>query len=248
LEIIIFDLVGKMAHFRKYYTNSSSLTYYFPPRTTIIGLIAGIIGYKRDTYYKDFSFEKAKVAISIKSKFKKIIETLNYIWAEKPTELNLSKKQHTQIPLEILVSLNLNDSIRYRIYFYHTDEKIFKDVIDRIISNKIIYPPYLGISEFIAKIDFVDIVKPQIEKSKKVIFNSVINLDYLKKGKLIHKDGSIYIKERMPFDFNEERNLKEAPKDFIVDIKNGTIEVELEEELEYFSIDYKLGRENILFM
>ena len=67
MEVLIFDLSGKMAHFRKYYTNSSSLTYYFPPRTVIIGLIAGLIGKERDSYYEIFSKDKAYVGISIKS-------------------------------------------------------------------------------------------------------------------------------------------------------------------------------------
>ncbi|MGB9750573.1 MAG: type I-B CRISPR-associated protein Cas5b [Caldisericia bacterium] len=248
MELIVFDLVGKMAHFRKYYTNSSSLTYYFPPRTTLIGLFAGIIGLKRDSYYKIFSKEKAFVSISIKSKIKKIIETVNYVWAEKGPELNLSKGQHTQIPLEILLPLDLNDLIRYRIYFTHIDEDIYKKVLESVKENKLLFPPYLGISEFLAKIEFVDIVKPEINKDKKVIINSVVNLDYIKNGKLIQKNGSVYVKERMPYDFNEERQLKEPPKDFIVEIKNGEVEVQLEEDLEYLLIDYKFGKENILFM
>ncbi len=248
MELIIFDLVGKMAHFRKYYTNSSSLTYYFPPRTTIIGLIAGIIGLKRDSYYENFSKENAKVAISVKSKLKKLIETVNYIWAEKLSELNLSKKQHTQIPLEILVPMNLEDSIRYRIYFTHKDKIIKDEILNRISSGKIVYPPYLGITEFIAKLEFVDIVVPELRMSKKIIFDTVVNLDYIKNGKLIQRNDSIYIKERMSYDFDKERNLKEPPQDFVLNINNGKVEVELEENLEYFVVKHKLGTENILFM
>ena len=248
MELIVFDLEGKFAHFRKYYTNSSSLTYYFPPRTTIIGLIAGIIGLKRDSYYDVFSKEKAYIGISIKSKIKKIMETVNYIWAENISELNLSKRQHTQIPIEILTPLDFNDSIRYRIYFYHNDKEIYKKVYELVKENKTIYPPYFGISEFIAKIEFIDLVKPEIRKDKKIILNSVVNLDYIKNGKLVHKNGSLYIKERMPYDFDHDRRLKDTPKDFIIELNNGKVEVELEDELECLLINYRLGTENIVFM
>jgi len=166
LEILIFDLSGKMAHFRKYYTNSSSLTYYFPPRTVIIGLIAGLIGKERDSYYEIFSKDKAYVGISVKSNIKKIIQTVNYIWAEKLSDLNLSKGQHTQIPLEIITPQNFDDSIKYRIYFYHKENEIYERIIDAVKNKKIVYPPYLGIAEFAANIEFLDIVKPEIKVIK----------------------------------------------------------------------------------
>ena len=51
MDLLVFDISGKFAHFRKYYTNSSSLTYLVPPRTSIYGLIAGILGLERDSYY-----------------------------------------------------------------------------------------------------------------------------------------------------------------------------------------------------
>jgi CRISPR-associated protein, Cas5h family len=40
-----------MAHFRKVYSNSTSLSYYFPPRTTVLGIVAAALGLPRDSYY-----------------------------------------------------------------------------------------------------------------------------------------------------------------------------------------------------
>ncbi len=248
MEILIFDILGKMAHFRKYYTNSSSLTYYFPPRTVIIGLIAGLVGKERDSYYEIFSKDKAYVGISIKSNIKKIIQTVNYIWAEKLSDLNLSKGQHTQIPLEIITPQNFDDLIRYRIYFYHKEKEIFERSIDAVKNKKIVYPPYLGITEFAANIEFLDIITPEIKSDKKLIIDTVVNLDYLNDCKLLSKENFVYIKEKMPYDFKEGRILSEPPKDFVVEIKNGKVEIEAEKELQFYFLDYKLNKENILFM
>lgn len=244
MKVLVFDIKGKMAHFRKYYTNSSSLSYFFPPRTTINGLIAGVIGFERDSYYNLFSKDNSYIGISIKTKLRKIIQTVNYIWAEQKGELNLSKGQHTQIPLEIVIPNDFNDFVRYRVFFYHKNDEIFKKVIEAVINKKYRYPPYLGISEFIGDIEFINLKEPEILKDNKLILTSVLNLDYLKNGKLIQKEDKVYIKERMPYDFNYDRKLSEEPKDFIVEINTGVIEFENENSLEYFKID----EDHFLFM
>jgi CRISPR-associated protein, Cas5h family len=71
-KVLVFDIKGPMAHFRKYYTNSSSLSYLFPPRTVVVGLIAGLLGLpserhtkeKRDIYYEKFDEKRCLVAVS----------------------------------------------------------------------------------------------------------------------------------------------------------------------------------------
>lgn len=244
MKVLIFDIKGKMAHFRKYYTNSSSLSYYFPPRTTLNGLIAGIIGLKRDTYYELFSKENSFVSVSIKTKLRKIIQVVNYIWAERKEELNLSKGQHTQIPFEIVLPDNFNDYITYRIFFYNKNNEIFNKIIDALKNKKYIYPPYLGISQFIGEIEFIDFKEPEILKSNKLTITSILNLDYLKNGKLIQKENRIYIKERMPYDFTSNRIISSEPKDFIIEINSGVIDFECEDSIEYFKID----NEYFLFM
>jgi len=128
MQIVVFDLIGKIAHFRKYYTNSSSLTYAFPPRTTITGIIAGILGFERDSYYEKFSIQNTKISVSLKSPVRTLMETVNYVWAEKPSDLNLSAGKHTQIPVEIIVPKEWNDNIRYRIFLHIMMQNYWKNL------------------------------------------------------------------------------------------------------------------------
>lgn len=244
MKVLIFDLIGKMAHFRKYYTNSSSLSYYFPPRTTINGLIAGIIGLKRDTYYEIFSKDKAFVSVAIKSKLRKIMQVVNYIWAENPKQLNLSAGQHTQIPVEIVLPEDLNSMIVYRIFFYHINQDLLNQLLERVKNKRFVYPPYLGISEFLANIEYVDFIEPEIEITKNIRLNSVLNLDYLKNGELIKSENKLYIKEKMPYDFNKHRVLSEEPKDFLIELNDQIIEFKVENDLKVLN----LKDERILFM
>ena len=44
MKVLVFDIYGDLAHFRKFYTTSSPLTFPFPPPSTIKGMLGAIIG------------------------------------------------------------------------------------------------------------------------------------------------------------------------------------------------------------
>ena len=227
MEVLVFVLIGKMAHFRKYYTNSSSLSYYFPPRTTITGIIAGIIGLERDTYYEIFSDENCKISVSIKTPLRKKINTVNYVWAENIKHVNLSMKQHTQVPLEIILPEDYSKLIIYRIFFAHKDPKIFEKVKEMVTKGRVCFPPYLGLSEFVGNIEYIYLGKVEEREVENVEFTSVVSVDYIKNNQCTIEplEGALYIKELMPFSFDSKRVLKNSPKEFIGEIKVGKIKI-----------------------
>jgi len=110
IKVYSFDLCGYMAHFRKRYTTSSALTYYLPPRTTITGIIANLLGMPRDSYYEQFSSEKMQIAVACKSEARRIVQGLNLLHIE-GTE---TKKCSSQTKFEFLVPKE--DYLRYRIW------------------------------------------------------------------------------------------------------------------------------------
>lgn len=256
-KLLIFDIKGPAAHFRKFYTNSSSLSYTFPPRTTITGLIAGMLGREKDNYYEEFSSEKCKIAVSIRTPVRKIMQTVNYIRTKSLGELNLSEG-HTQIPLEIVLPSGNFDVLKYRIYFYHNG-KTFYELKEFLNSGKFFYPPYLGISEFIAEIKFIDFIeKDKIEKisdsSVPIEIVTVVNVKQIPNGGLTFEQDSEkpfqYIKERMPLEFDSKRKLKKGASFIYEKIHN---KAKLKIKGNYYKIDYydsEKGKmvENIVFM
>lgn len=256
-KLLIFDIKGPAAHFRKFYTNSSSLSYTFPPRTAITGLVAGILGRERDSYYEELDSERCRVAISVRTPVRKIMQTVNYVRTKSPGELNLSAG-HTQIPLEIVLPLKNSERINYRIYFYHSDE-VMHELKKILESDKFVYPPYLGISEFIAELNFIDFIEnKQISRLEDstvpVEIATVINVEQISKGGLVFEPDSgktlQYVKERMPLEFNLERKLKKASS-FIYE-KNQN-KAKLKVKGYYYRINYQDPveteiTENIVFM
>lgn len=221
-SLLVFDLVGRMAHFRKFDTNSSSLSYSFPSRTTIAGMIAGILGLEKDSYYESFSPDQCKIAVSVRTKPRKIMQTINYMFVKSKSDLNNSKG-HTQIPVEFLLSDRIDKNayppLRYRIYFWHTDERIHDEVKNRIKKSEYVYPPYLGLSEMLGQLEWVAEISPEnmIERTvdEPIMIHSVCNVSDLEERSIQFTIGNrneslVYQKERMARSFFSDRSIKET--------------------------------------
>lgn len=205
MKIIIFELWGKFAHFRKFYTNSSSLSYSVPPRTTVEGIIAAILGYERDSYYEILNVDKLGIAVEKVSRTRKIMQSLNYIRATSPGDI-ISPKEHTQIPFELLTG---DTNIRYRFYVTHKDKNILEDIQSRVLNNNPVYPLCFGSAPFGCYIDYVDsVVGKWIESNEYETVTTVINNEKIEEIDMENIQGSL-IKERMPRDFGEGRIINE---------------------------------------
>lgn len=140
MKIFSFYLKGKMAHFRKYYSNSTALSYYVPPRTTVAGIIAGLIGYERDTYYEDFSLDKCDIAIAVCSPLKKTMQKLNYLMIKGKNDFNGSQENHSQTNLEFIVPQNIRDGcLSYQVWVHHKDDSIMDKIMNICKYNEPIY-------------------------------------------------------------------------------------------------------------
>ncbi|NLJ37176.1 MAG: CRISPR-associated protein Cas5, partial [Candidatus Atribacteria bacterium] len=112
MKYLAFDIYGDYAHFKKFYTTSSPLTFSIPPPPTIGGMIAAICGIDKKNYLDILSFTKCQYAIRILNPIHKVRMGLNHINTKGNAWQLISKKNHeprTQIRTEFL------KSPRYRI-------------------------------------------------------------------------------------------------------------------------------------
>jgi len=212
-DLVVFELCGPMAHFRKYYTNSSSLSYSFPPRSTMMGIIAAVLGWKRDSYYEEMGLKRASFAVSVKTPVRKIIQTVNYT-RTKDSDLGKIHKgvPGTQIPMEILVPGLGHHRLVFRIYFNHVDSNILDELEDRLQKGRSYFPLYLGISEFLATSEFV----ARIKKEEIIIIPpgacqpvaTVCNAELLESIDNQKSEESLqYVREKAPLSFGAEREI-----------------------------------------
>lgn len=165
-----FDIAADYAHFRRVGNNSAKPSYTIPPRTTIAGLLAGIMGMPRDSYYDLFSPESSAIAVvptEVPRSYTMGITTVN-TRADKaiqylPKERSWQKGAEMLTPESYLELDRQRDTYEmlvdpeYRIYVGLADEQIHKELQDRLLESRYHYSPSLGLSECLAEISSVDI-------------------------------------------------------------------------------------------
>lgn len=146
--------------FRKFYTNSSSLSYAFPPRTTVAGLIAGLLGYERDTYSEDLSLERCDLAVSVRVPVRRVMQTVNYVMTEGSVwTKNAGGFDGTaggiQTPVEWVFPGLGESMLRYRIFVHHQSSAFAEHLNGTLRDGSYVYPPYLGMSECLGQVEHV---------------------------------------------------------------------------------------------
>ena len=214
-KALVFDVIGELAHFKTYYTNASSVSYGFPPRTVITGMIAAILGYGRNSYYDDLSPSNSRISISLMSPIKKCIQTVNYVKTKDFKSFNSVVQHYLEgkvetYPTSVEIVMPCTDLIRYRIYFSYLNSSKYEDIYGKLKRNlkdhKTYYSVYLGITEFLADVEFIgefDIEEP-IE-GKRVM--SAIPEELFGEVDITTKNLSLVV-ERMPVNFKCTNNFR----------------------------------------
>jgi len=202
LEVLVFDLKGDYAHFRKVYTTASQLTYGVPPRTTLAGLVAGILGLGRDSYYGLFSKENSRLSVSVMGPIKK--QTINQnLLKTKDETLGLVKLssrpprniERIQVPFEMV------KDPWYRVRLWLRDEGVLRTLEGYLENHQSVYTPCLGISELLADVQYVGRLEATPEKGE-VEIHSVTRGE---EATIQVEPGKKYVRERMPGFFGEGR-------------------------------------------
>jgi len=232
-QVLIFDITGPMAHFRKYYTNSSSLTYGFPPRTVMMGMVAAVIGYERDTYYELLG--RGRFAVTLKVPGRRLVQTVNYVRTKKEdlTKLRrMGRVRGTQTPIEFLLPGGNERRLRFRIFFSHPDDGLMGEAAARLRESRSYYPLYLGLTECIAAGEYVFLAGPDdyeiLQAGTVVNLTSVLNAASLKEILLDGESPSRrLVRERAPQSFGPGRTLR-APISVIYDAGANLLNVRLD--------------------
>lgn len=239
MKIISFHLKGKMAHFRKFYSNSSALSYFVPPRTTICGIVAGLLGYERDTYYRDFSMDNFKVAMSSEKPIKKTMQKMNYLMINSPNDLNGSQEYHSQTPMELIIPQNIREGhIDYKIWMTHKNNSIMDRMEEIFLDKEKIYYKSaaacmaLGSAFNLGWIEVESILEgKEINILSEKSISSSIPVEKVKEIKTEKMTESRYkiLKEELPLEFDENRCITgRGLKDILVNVAGNTIVAEVD--------------------
>jgi CRISPR-associated protein Cas5h len=168
MEIIQLDLKGKMAHFRKYYANNTSMSFTIPPRTTLMGILAAILGINKDEYYEVLASDKIRIGIALCSPIKKSFHRLNLLSIKSLGNLKVDFEKERafnsdfrgtggriQTPFEIVTGHHIqNNEVWYRIFIscFEDGKQTFEQLKNCILNKQSHYNLSFGIASFSASI------------------------------------------------------------------------------------------------
>jgi len=225
MRIIAFRIWGDYAHFRRFYTTSSPLTFSLSPPSAVRGLIGAILGLSREEYPETLSHEVSRIGVRLLRPVRKIRLALNYIdtkdgaWIRKPSRGRL----HTQVRVEFIKNPD------YEIYFHHDDSKLMDKLTEVLRDCRSVFTPYLGITECLANFKFLWDLDIQPISGKADILSAFRKNELL----ALHlKEGTGILIERMPVDVSSDRVLRESD-DIVFNPYAGSIPAEHRESWQH---------------
>ena len=160
---IVFDIGAEYAHFRKPHSTSSAETFGIPPRTTVAGLVSGMLGLPRDSYYGLFDPDCSQIAVSLEAPIHRQSLGMNLLDTKGSKSKTKGAKQSKYVtehrdPTAISV---ISDP-RYRLYV-SVDSTPFMNDLDAVVRGadssedgvKPVYTPSLGKARHLAWIDYI---------------------------------------------------------------------------------------------
>lgn len=220
--MIFIDVSGEMAQFRNYFYNSSVVSYPFFPRTSVLGLLASILGKEHDSYYEEF--ENSLVGVCLKTPITKEIKTQNFLKTDA-----LKTNFHSQMKMEYLRSSN-DTKLSYRIFYEGANENEILEAIQE--GNG--YLRYLGTTECLADIDRYEKIEYQeLKGGGEFYVNSVIPTDIIEDLSFEDNNGYFhYEKNRIVYNFKNGRESL-GVVDILAETKRLQILVKLKKDLSF---------------
>lgn len=230
MNVISFDIGGDFALFKKSYTTTSPLTFSFPPRTAILGIIGAIVGIDRTELPSRSTPENVQVTSQILNPVQKMQMAINH--------LNTKSNAHgrTQINHEFI------KNPKYRIYVHTEDVDLDEKLNGYLNHGKTHFIPYLGQQQCLATISNYHKRKAIEKKSSDYIpIVSVVRKPVIKS--LDITDQRIKDENNMPHYIGEKRSPM-AFDSYLFEETGKEMNVRLVEEASYVQVE----DENILWM
>jgi len=206
MNFLVFKIFGNYAHFKKYYTTTSPLTFGIPPRTVIAGILGAFLGMDKSEYLSFFDKKKAFIACQINNKITKTVIGINYLKTKNFKKGARGLTPRKQIPIELVKNPS------YTIYIAHQNSEIYDKLKNQLNNHYTHFTPYFGSSEYLLNFEFIGEftnIDGQKTPSKPINVVTVINMNLIQDNNIVFKETGEYIEENMPSEMQPGRIVTE---------------------------------------
>lgn len=239
MKILVFDIWGEYAHFKKIYATTSALSYVVPPKTSIYGYIGAILGLEKEDniYLNSFQNKQCLIGISVRSPI--VMQRLGI-----NLKAELGRKKEGDPPKPTMMEFVHRP--HYRLYVHHSDSTIYDALKLSIMEKRCVFTPTLGLANLVSNFKFVGEYDTEKSISTKTIeIHSVIaKKQFLAFDSSIFEDTeqnfSIVEQSMYALEMDTDRNVTERD-DILLERKCNPI---LAQVKEYYTVN---GENIILF-
>lgn len=165
-QILVFDIWGEYAHFKKIYATTSAVSYVIPTKTAIYGYVGAILGLSKadNNYLTYFADKKCLVGICLQKPIlmKRIGINLRPNTGSTAKNLKPTMTEFVYQP-------------RYRIYFSHENTDLQQKLRKHLESHQSVFTPSLGLASLLSNFEWVgEASTAAITSDKAVPIHSVI--------------------------------------------------------------------------
>lgn len=163
-ECLSLTVRGPWAHFRRVEGNIVKQTYNIIPRTTVAGLLAAVLGMDRNSYYDLFAPGASAIAIEPVADLRTINIPINAVSTDKGAKVSVPSRQKSSATVRITYPDSTENRQQhnyevlvdpaYRLDVWLDDNTTYDALHERLCSGESHYSPSLGLSEYLATIDY----------------------------------------------------------------------------------------------
>lgn len=148
-KILVLDIWGRYAHFKKIFATTSALSYAIPSKTAIYGMVGAIVGLSKwdNVYLKSFQPGSCEVGLQIINPI--IMQRINTNLH--PHDRGMIKTSQNRKP----TTIEYVYQPRYRIYFSHVNEDLYQELKNHLQSHTSVYTLSLGLAHLLANFSYI---------------------------------------------------------------------------------------------
>lgn len=199
-KVIVFDIWGRYAHFKKIYVTTSALSYAVPFKTSVYGMVGAILGLEKEGngYLESFDEESCKIAIQVINPIK--VQRLNINLSVEPGPIKGNRKP---------TMMEYVTNPYYRIYFWHSDQHLMSDLLQHLKNKSSVYTPVLGLAHCLANYNLHGFYDLKSFEKKEVIHSVIPKSQVVDIDSQYWEENEIHIQEQdmYPLEMNTKREV-----------------------------------------
>lgn len=198
-----FTIRSTWGHFKRVGRSVTKQTYRIPPRTTVAGLLAAIVGSDRDSYYEVFQEDNSAIAITALSDLRTVNIPTTGVGTDPKQDVTQTSGNWRSYQLTYqdttkdrqLHAYEVLADPAYRIDVAVEDSSFHESLRNHLDNGTSVYPPSLGKSEYLASIEDVAIDASPTRNQNADTIDSIVPVSL---SDTIPQPGVSYGVERSP--------------------------------------------------